>query len=98
MEHERAKAIATYLGMIIDRVADRASSLCRWGSTREETGHTFGTQTLSMTWDFAETNPFGGSSGDLAMNVDSSGQVIEHCAKTGEPARVLRGSADESSF
>ena len=92
---ERAKAIAAYLGMLVNRVADRSSTLCKWDGTNEKTNNTYARQTLSMTWDFAETNPFGGSSGDLGMHLDGIVKVIEHCAATGTPVRVIRSSATE---
>lgn len=93
VEAEHARAIATYLGMLIDRVADRSSTLCHWDNSRETTANTYARQALPMTWDFSEVNPFGGSSGDLAMHLDGIVKVVEHCAATGPPTTVLRGSA-----
>jgi putative DNA methylase len=95
---ERADAILTYLGMLIDRIADRSSTLSRWDNSRETTANTFARQTLPMTWDYAEINPFGGSSGDLAMHLRGVAMVIEHCAQAGAPSRVVRGSATELPF
>ncbi len=48
-----------------------------------------------MVWDYSETNPFGGSSGDLAVALSHAAKVIRHCAATGEPATVIRGSATD---
>jgi putative DNA methylase len=95
MERERAKAVATYLGLVVDRVADRNSSLCHWDNSAEKTANTYARQALPMVWDYSEVNPFGGSSGDLASNVAHSAKVIRHCAATGEPATVIRGSATD---
>jgi putative DNA methylase len=92
---ERAAAITTYLGLLADRMADRHSTLCTWDSTKEGISSTFSRQALPMTWDFIEANPFGGSGGDLAMHVETIAKVIEHCAATGRPAHVIRGSATE---
>jgi putative DNA methylase len=93
-----ARAIATYLALLVDRVADRSTMLCHWHNTGEKTENTYARQALPMMWDFAETNPFGGSSGDLAAHLAGIIKVIEHCATTGEPVVAVRGSATELSF
>lgn len=95
MDPDRARAVATYLGMAIDRVADRSSSLCHWDNSRETTANTYARQALPMVWDFAETNPFSGSSGDLAEAITQVAKVIQHCAATGAPAILTRGSATD---
>lgn len=92
---EHAKATSTYLGMLIDRMTDYHSTLCKWAATFEKTNSTYARQALPMTWDFSEANPFGGSSGDLAMHLNGIAKVIEHCAAAGSPVEVLRGSATE---
>jgi len=71
----RAEAICTYLALGVDRVADFGSSLCRW--VPEKTVSTFARQVLPMAWDFSETNPFGGASGDVTRIVDRIARVIE---------------------
>lgn len=98
IERERAKAVATYLGLLVDRMTDRHSTLCTWDNSKEGISSTFSRQALPMTWDYIEANPFGGSGGDLSMHVDSIAKVIEHCSVTGLPANVIRGSATELPF
>jgi putative DNA methylase len=92
---ERAKAIATYLGMAVDRVADRCSTLCRWDNSAEKTSNTFSKQALPMIWDYSETNPFSGSSGDLSEALVGVAKVARHCAAAGDPAVVVRQSATD---
>ena len=41
LEHERAKAITTYLGLMVDRLADFNSSLCRWVSVGDKVSDTY---------------------------------------------------------
>jgi putative DNA methylase len=94
----RAKAITTYLGLLIDRMADYHSTLTHWVSTFEKTNSTYARQALPMSWDFSEANPFGGSSGDLCMHLNGIVKVVEHCAAAGKPVRVVRGSAMELPF
>lgn len=95
VEVQRARAIATYLGLLVDRVVDRSSTLCRWHNGYEKTESTYARQALPMVWDYSEVNPFGRSSGDLGLQLETIAKVVEHCAAAGAPVRVLRGSANE---
>lgn len=63
---EYAGAVATFLAFAISRSANKSSSLCSWDSSpkMEAVRGLFARQQIPMTWDFAEANPFGGSSGD----------------------------------
>jgi putative DNA methylase len=60
-----AAAVTTYLALALDRLADYSSNLCSWNAPGEKMRDTFGRPTLSMTWDFAEVNPFSDSSGNF---------------------------------
>jgi putative DNA methylase len=93
VEGERAKAVATYLGVLVNRQADYNSSLARWLVTRELIAGTFGRQALPMVWDFAELAPFGGASGSPEGALDWIVGVAEAQADSGHPAIVSRGSA-----
>ena len=62
-EDARARAISTYLGILLDRQADYNSSLARWHNTGEKMASTFGRHAVGMVWDFAELGPFGGVRG-----------------------------------
>ena len=62
IEGEYAKAVATYLGFMLDRWANNNSTLTRLmaAGARGIIG-TFARQALPMVWDYAEANPFGTS-------------------------------------
>ncbi len=62
-----ADAIATYVSLAVSKAADLSSSLCHWQPNPEhlKLAPTFARPTLSMTWDFAEGNPFSSSSGNF---------------------------------
>ena len=66
-----ADAVAVLLSFSIDRMANRMSSICSWdcSSKMEAVRSVFARQALPMTWDFAEANPFAGSSGDFLKEV-----------------------------
>ncbi|MGQ9651829.1 MAG: DUF1156 domain-containing protein [Phycisphaerae bacterium] len=90
---ERAKAVATYLGLLVNRQADYNSALCHWHNTGEKLGNTFGRQALPMVWDFTELAPFGGASGSPEGALEWIVGVAEVQTGIGLPAALLRGSA-----
>ncbi len=57
------QAVGVYLAFIVDKMADRGSSICSWDATRDGLRNTFARQAISMVWDYAEGNPFSSSSG-----------------------------------
>ena len=92
MSDDRAAAVATYLGIITSRLADYSSSLARWHTPDEKMINTFSRQALPMVWDFAETAPFGGASGDAATFVRFVANIIETLSAL-PSVRVIRASA-----
>ena len=59
-----AEAVGVYLGLASSRAADAWSVISSWRQGVEATRGTFARQALPMVWDFAEANPFSGSSGN----------------------------------
>jgi putative DNA methylase len=90
---ERAKAVAAYLGVLVNRIADYSSSLARWHITREIIAGTFGRQALPMVWDFCELAPFGGASGSPMGAINWVVAVAEEQNRITRPGTVTRGSA-----
>jgi putative DNA methylase len=72
-------AVATYLGLLVSRVADYQSALCTWASNpqMEIVRGTFARQALSMIWDFAEGNIFGPSTGSVDILLESIARVVD---------------------
>jgi putative DNA methylase len=68
---EYADAVATYLGLSADKVADRNSTLATWAPNREHARNTFTRQAVSMNWDFAEANVIGEASGNFLGGIRS---------------------------
>ena len=77
-EPEYAKAVVSYLGLGVNRLADYNSSLCLWHNTKEILAHTFGRQALGMAWDFLEVNPFSDSTGNWDESFDYLIRVIKN--------------------
>ena len=73
-----ANAIATYLGFLVGKSADRYSALCGWDNSvaNERPRTTFARQAIPMVWDFAEADPFNNSSGNFGDIVGAEARVL----------------------
>jgi putative DNA methylase len=60
-----AEAIRVFLSFQIDQLTNHLSTICAWHVNNEQLKNTFARQSLPMTWDFAEVNPFSTSTGSL---------------------------------
>ena len=67
-----ADAVATLLTFAISRTTNKSTAICSWDSSpkMEAVRGLFARQAIPMAWDFAESNPFGGSSGDFVEDLD----------------------------
>ena len=82
-----AEAVGVYLAFSIDKASDYWSSICTWHSSKDLIRNTFGRQAIPMTWDYAETNPFSDSAGNVSSGIDWAYKALQLM-----PASV-RGSA-----
>lgn len=71
-----AEAVSLYLAFAVDKMTDRNSSVCGWDSSRDSIRGVFGRQAIPMVWDFAESNPIGGSAGSYENAVDQCYRVL----------------------
>jgi putative DNA methylase len=90
-----ADAVALYLAIGVDRLADRCASVCGWDASRNTIRNTFARQAIPMVWEYAEVNPFSDSSGNWSscmewifkvleeLNPHSSGRVFQENAAVG---------------
>jgi putative DNA methylase len=95
-DDEWIEAVSAYLALIVDRIADRGSSICHWDQGYEKVANTFSGFRLSMSWDFVESSPGGESTGSYEGQLEWIAQYIEHAMRGIAPdARVsiLRDSA-----
>jgi adenine-specific DNA methylase len=60
---EYKTVVVTYLGIMIDRIAQRQTSFGIWDISRENLQAIFGRQAISMMFDYPESNPFSNSGG-----------------------------------
>jgi len=92
-EEEYARAVATYLALGVDMIAVASNTLCRWESSRQLIADVYARQAVPMTWDYAESNPFGGGSGSWSKVTYYFEYYITHASQIATPATVTQASA-----
>lgn len=92
-EEDYARAIATYLALMIDMQSAFCNKLARWENTSEAIKQLYSRQALPMMWDYVELNPFSGSSGSLKTGIEYYLKVITHCTKFGNNVAVTTQSS-----
>ena len=100
MDPDRALAIATYLGFLVDKIADYDSTFTTWRTTAEASRSTFARQAIAIAWDYLEIDPFhGGRDGVWQAHVRWIELAIRHCSASGSNlANVQRGDAQDLAF
>ncbi len=78
-----AEAVATYLALSLDKLADYNSSICSWHSGRDTIRNTFARQAIPMVWDYAEVNPFSQSTGNFKGAVDWTIDALKNLPSIG---------------
>ena len=81
-----AEAVTSYLSLVVDRVADRSSVLCRWDPAEIKIANTFTGFKLSFVWDFAESVPFSGATGSYDGQLEWIARYASHGLRATKPA------------
>ncbi len=92
-----ADAVAVYLGLAIDKVADYGSSLVIWSPTRDQAKTTFARQALPMAWDYAEINIFAKAAGDVLVSLEGITRTLSHFGN-GQNGCVFHADAQNQSI
>jgi len=92
---ELANAAQVCLGLTLDRVLDKSSSLCQYDPSTKLGGisHTFTRQALPMVWDYGEGDPKSSRSGGWGQCLDWLCRVLEREAD----ASLDHGTASAAS-
>jgi putative DNA methylase len=94
MQEERARAVALYLALALDRTVDRSAALCRWDQKNESITNVYARPVLPMVWDFAEAAPFGSGAGQALEYVNNIAAIVaDTCG--GHPVTTHRRSATD---
>lgn len=78
------QAVGVYLAFVVDKLADRGSSICSWDASRDGLRNTFARQAISMVWDYAEGNPFSSSSGCFDNMLDWVANCLKEFPASGK--------------
>lgn len=90
-----ADAVATYLAFSVDRIALNGSNLTGWRPDINALRDTMPRQRLSMSWDYAESNPFGNSSCDLNTALNAVVNCIDFPLKFPQTSQIFQASASK---
>jgi putative DNA methylase len=71
-----ANAVIAYLAFTVDKLANWLTTLSHWWPAQDKIRPTFTKQSLPMTWDFSEANPFAQAAGDFGVAVDGLANAI----------------------
>lgn len=92
-----AAAVATYLAFAIDRMATYGSTLCKWLVKDNALAPSIPNQAIAMSYDYAEANPFGKSSGEITQCVGVVAACLEH-APYDSPATIFEALAQDGKI
>ena len=94
LDSNLAKAVMTFLAIGLDKIASRGSASGIWHSSRETLESPVARGTLPFTWDYPESNPIGGGSGNWTDGLIYTVDSLLSASLTGrQPAHVLRMNA-----
>jgi len=79
-DEEYAKAVVSYLGLGVNRLASYNTTNAPWHVTGEKATQIYGRQALPMVWDYAETNPFS-ESFSWNVQIDWILNVLSHLSQ-----------------
>jgi putative DNA methylase len=71
------QAVRLAMALVVNRCADRLSTVCRWNLPGQKIEGTFSRQALPIVWDFAEVNPFSDATGGYDGALEWVAEVIE---------------------
>lgn len=96
---EYGKAVATYLGILLDRGSAISTSFGRWDVSRENVQTPFSKQAIPMIFDFPESNLLGNTTGSLLNHLDWIIRYLDSESSNSINATVYNSSSgDKSQF
>ena len=83
---EWREALAAYLVLTNDRMADYSSAICSWHNTGEKIRNTFARFALPIVWDYAEVNPLSDTSGNFLGALEWVSRFSGHALQSAQSA------------
>ena len=82
VDGDYAKAVISYLALILSRHSSYNATLCWWEPSGERGFNVFGRQALPMVFDYSEQNPYGILTGHWLSQVEITSEIISHLGST----------------
>lgn len=95
IERDYAKAVVTYLGILVDRISSRQTSFGLWHVGRETLEQPFGRQAIPMVFDFPESNLFTEVGGGALNQLEWITRYIESESNYPFPTVLQNASSGE---
>lgn len=94
-----ADSVAVYLAFTLSRATNMNAALCGWSADpkMEAIRGLFSRQAIAMVWDYAEANPFAGSSGDFLHDLGWVSRVLAR-AHLSTSASALQADAGSRGY
>ena len=92
-DEQYAEAVKIYLALAISKNADSGCRFARWQNTGDFVAGVFDMQTISMIWDFAETNPFSSSTQNWMAQVGWIVRVLKRLMTNVNSGTVYQADA-----
>ncbi len=84
LDDDYKTALASYLGLWIDRIAMFSNTFCRWESGLDRPKTPFGGQSTPMVWDVPEINPLGALAGTATTQLRyMTGTILREARPSG---------------
>lgn len=98
VREKKEASLEELLTLVLEKLADKATSLCRWKSTAEYMGgNTFSRPALPIVLDWCEGQPFAGASGGWEEELNWIVKVVQELMRSRlHPAQVQQADACES--
>ncbi len=87
-----AEAVSVYLSMSIDKASDYWCTINTWHQSKELIRNVFSRQAIPMTWDYAETNGFSESAGNVSSGIEWAEKALRFFP-SGPPGIAEMGDA-----
>ena len=97
-DEEYADAVLTYLAFAIGRIANSCSNFARWQNSGDFVAGVFAMQTLSMIWDFAESNPFCDATQNWMAQIEWVAKVVEKLPPNVNIGEVYQADASTTIY
>jgi adenine-specific DNA methylase len=95
-DEEYAKAIMTYLAFAVDWMANKYSTLAFYDTAHETITQTYNMQTLPMSWDYMEINPFNPTTGGVVNYFQFQLKLIDVISKIPSNKSIIACSSATS--